>query len=58
VAAEEALLANLDATEQLQYAVIGQAKASIDAANVETASREASGVHHALTPWATDRPCP
>lgn len=36
VAAEEALLANLDATEQLQYAVIGQAKASIDAANAET----------------------
>ncbi|MDB6144650.1 MAG: hemolysin [Pseudomonas sp.] len=36
VAAEEALLANLDATEQLQYAVIGQAKASIDVSNAET----------------------
>jgi membrane fusion protein (multidrug efflux system) len=36
VAAQEALLANLDATEQLQYAVIGQAKASIDASNAET----------------------
>ncbi|MDY7560006.1 HlyD family secretion protein [Pseudomonas sp. 10B1] len=36
VAAQEALLANLDATEQLQYAVIGQAKASIDATNAET----------------------
>lgn len=37
VAAEEALLANLDATEQLQYAVIGQARAGIDAASAETA---------------------
>ncbi|HEY0286082.1 MAG TPA: HlyD family secretion protein [Pseudomonas sp.] len=36
VAAEQALLANLDATEQLQHAVIGQAKAGIDAANAET----------------------
>ena len=36
VAAEEALLANLDATEQLQYAVIGQARAGIDAAGAET----------------------
>jgi membrane fusion protein (multidrug efflux system) len=36
VAAEEALLANLDATEQLQHAVIGQTKAGIDAANAET----------------------
>jgi membrane fusion protein (multidrug efflux system) len=36
VAAQEALLANLEATEQLQYAVIGQAKASIDATNAET----------------------
>ncbi|MDB6047744.1 MAG: hemolysin [Pseudomonas sp.] len=36
VAAQEALLANLDATEQLQYAVIGQAKASIDATTAET----------------------
>jgi membrane fusion protein, multidrug efflux system len=36
VAAQEALLANLDATEQLQYAVIGQAKASIDVSNAET----------------------
>ena len=36
VAAQEALLANLDATEQLQFAVIGQAKASIDASNAET----------------------
>lgn len=41
VAAQEALLANLDATEQLQYAVIGQAKASIDATTAETVrSRE------------------
>ena len=37
VAAEEALLANLDATEQLQYAVIGQARAGIDATGAETA---------------------
>lgn len=37
VAAEEALLANLDATEQLQHAVIGQARAGIDAAGAETA---------------------
>ncbi|MGV8918760.1 MAG: HlyD family secretion protein [Pseudomonas sp.] len=36
VAAQEALLANLDATEQLQYAVIGQAKAAIDATSAET----------------------
>jgi membrane fusion protein (multidrug efflux system) len=36
VAAQQALLANLDATEQLQHAVIGQAKAGIDAANAET----------------------
>ena len=36
VAAEEALLANLDAIEQLQYAVIGQTRAGIDAANAET----------------------
>ncbi|MFY1668281.1 HlyD family secretion protein [Pseudomonas sp. Pseu.R1] len=36
VAAEEALLANLDATEQLQHAVVSQAKAGIDAANAET----------------------
>ena len=37
VAAEEALLANLDATEQLQHAVIGQARAGINAASAETA---------------------
>jgi membrane fusion protein (multidrug efflux system) len=37
VAAEQALLANLDATEQLQQAVIGQARAGIDAAAAETA---------------------
>lgn len=37
VAAQEALLANLDATEQLQHAVIGQARAGIDAAGAETA---------------------
>ena len=37
VAAEEALLANLDATEQLQHAVIGQARAGIDATSAETA---------------------
>ena len=36
VAAQQALLANLDATEELQHAVIGQAKAGIDAANAET----------------------
>jgi len=36
VAAEQALLANLDATEQLQHAVVSQAKAGIDAANAET----------------------
>ncbi|MFJ5295611.1 HlyD family secretion protein [Pseudomonas sp. NPDC088368] len=36
VAAEEALLANLDATEQLQHAVVSQSKAGIDAANAET----------------------
>ncbi|MGF6153951.1 HlyD family secretion protein [Pseudomonas fluorescens] len=37
VAAQEALLANLDATEQLQHAVIGQARAGIDVAGAETA---------------------
>ncbi|POF39113.1 hemolysin D [Pseudomonas laurylsulfativorans] len=37
VAAQEALLANLDATEQLQQAVIGQARAGIDAAGAEAA---------------------
>ncbi|WP_448695481.1 HlyD family secretion protein [Pseudomonas moraviensis] len=37
VAAEQALLANLDATEQLQHAVIAQARAGIDAASAETA---------------------
>lgn len=36
VAAEQALLANLQATEQLQQAVIGQAKAGIDATTAET----------------------
>ena len=36
VAAQQALLANLDATEQLQQAVIGQARAGIDAAGAET----------------------
>ncbi|MCS3472090.1 membrane fusion protein (multidrug efflux system) [Pseudomonas sp. JUb42] len=36
ITAEEALLANLQATEQLQQAVIGQAKAGIDAASAET----------------------
>ncbi len=36
VAAQEALLANLNATEQLQYAVVSQAKAGIDAASAET----------------------
>jgi membrane fusion protein (multidrug efflux system) len=36
IAAEEALLANLQATEQLQQAVIGQAKAGIDATSAET----------------------
>ncbi len=36
VAAQEALLANLDATEQLQHAFVSQAKAGIDAANAET----------------------
>ncbi|VVO32375.1 HlyD family secretion protein [Pseudomonas fluorescens] len=35
VAAEEALLANLDATEQLQHAVIAQARAGIDATGAE-----------------------
>lgn len=36
VAAEEALLANLDANEQLQQAVIRQAKAGVAAADAET----------------------
>jgi membrane fusion protein (multidrug efflux system) len=36
IAAQEALLANLDATEQLQQAVIGQARAGIDVATAET----------------------
>ncbi|MHA6205277.1 HlyD family secretion protein [Dyella soli] len=36
VAAQEALLANLDATERLQQAVIGQAKAGVVAADAET----------------------
>jgi len=41
VAGEEALLANLDATEQLQQAVIGQARAGIDATGAEMSrSRE------------------
>jgi membrane fusion protein (multidrug efflux system) len=35
IAAQDALLANLSATEQLQHAVIAQAKADIDAANAE-----------------------
>ncbi|VVO18907.1 HlyD family secretion protein [Pseudomonas fluorescens] len=35
VAAEEALLANLDATEQLQHAVIAQARAGIDGTAAE-----------------------
>jgi membrane fusion protein (multidrug efflux system) len=35
VAAQEALLTNLDATEQLQQAVINEAKASVVAANAE-----------------------
>jgi membrane fusion protein (multidrug efflux system) len=35
VAAEEALLANLDATEQLQHAVISQARAGFDATGAE-----------------------
>jgi len=35
VAAQQALLANLDATEQLQHAVIGQSRAGIDAASAE-----------------------
>lgn len=35
VAAEEALLANLDATEQLQQAVIAQARAGIDATTAQ-----------------------
>jgi membrane fusion protein (multidrug efflux system) len=35
VAAQEALLSNLDATEQLQQAVINEAKASINAASAE-----------------------
>jgi membrane fusion protein (multidrug efflux system) len=37
VAAQEALLANLDATERLQQAVIHQARASVSAAAAETA---------------------
>jgi len=36
IAAEQALLANLQATEQLQQAVIGQARAGIDATTAET----------------------
>ena len=36
VAAQQALLANLDATERLQLAVIGQAKAGVSAADAET----------------------
>ncbi|OOV89464.1 HlyD family secretion protein [Pseudomonas sp. MF4836] len=41
VAGQEALLANLDATEQLQHAVIGQARAGIDATGAEMSrSRE------------------
>lgn len=41
MAGEEALLANLDATEQLQHAVIGQARAGIDATGAEMSrSRE------------------
>ncbi|NWD92696.1 biotin/lipoyl-binding protein, partial [Pseudomonas sp. K5002] len=35
VAAQQASLANLDATEQLQLAVINQAKAQIDATDAE-----------------------
>jgi len=36
VAAQQALLANLDATERLQLAVIGQAKAGVSAAQADT----------------------
>lgn len=46
VAAEQALLANLDATEQLQHAVIGQAKAGIDAANAETSRSRDDNVRY------------
>ncbi|KAI2671970.1 HlyD family secretion protein [Pseudomonas sp. TNT3] len=46
VAAEEALLANLDATEQLQHAVIGQARAGIDAANAEASRSRDDNVRY------------
>ncbi|MCK1793150.1 HlyD family secretion protein [Pseudomonas violetae] len=46
VAAEEALLANLDATEQLQHAVIGQARAGIDATHAETARSRDDNVRY------------
>ncbi|POA21363.1 hemolysin D [Pseudomonas sp. FW300-N1A1] len=49
VAAEEALLANLDATEQLQHAMIAQARAGIDAAGAETIrSRDDNGRYQRL----------
>jgi len=46
VAAEEALLANLDATEQLQHAVIGQARAGIDATNAEASRSRDDNVRY------------
>ena len=46
VAAQQALLANLDATEQLQQAVIGQARAGIDAAGAETSRSRDDNVRY------------
>ncbi len=53
VAAQQALLANLDATEQLQHAVISQARAGIDAANAETVRSRNDPVTKAW--WAARR---
>ncbi|RDS83515.1 HlyD family secretion protein [Dyella monticola] len=68
VAAQQALLANLDATEQLQQAIITEAKAGIAAANAEAtrahdddvryrnlAGRAAVSIESAQTADATDK---
>ncbi|GLK87751.1 HlyD family secretion protein [Pseudomonas turukhanskensis] len=46
VAAEQALLANLDATAQLQHALIAQARASIDATQAEMTRAQADHLRY------------
>jgi len=55
VAAEEALLANLDATRQLQEAMVAEAKAGVAAADAEVARSEFDLVRYRRIPW---RRCP